>query len=52
MNYIIPTNNIANWTILDFLAGTKLSGQVDTLTVPSIFLDEVYKKGEKQNEQQ
>ena len=39
-------------TRLEILLGLKLSGHTDTLTEASNLIDEIYKRGEVQNEQQ
>ena len=49
---IIPSNIIEIYTRLDFLPGQKISGHTDTLTEASNSIDELYKRGELQNEQQ
>ena len=49
---IIPSNIIEIWTRLEVLLGLKLSGHTDTLTEASNLIDELYKKGEIQTEQQ
>ena len=49
---IIPSNTFDIYTRLEVLLGLKLSGHTDTLTEASNLIDELYKRGEKQNEQQ
>ena len=49
---IIPSNIIDIYTRLEVLLGLKLSGHSDTLTAASNLIDELYKRGEKQNKQQ
>ena len=49
---IIPSNIIDIYTRLEILLGLKLSGHSDTLTEASKLIDEFYKRGEIQNEQQ
>ena len=49
---IIPSNIIVFYPRLKFLLGLKLSSHPDTLTEASILIDELYKRGELQNEQQ
>ena len=49
---IIPNNIIDIYTRLEFLLGLKLSGHTDTLTEASNLIDELYKLGEIQNNQQ
>ena len=49
---IIPSNIIEIWTRLEVLLGLKLSGHTDTLTEASNLIDELYKRGEIQTEQQ
>ena len=49
---IIPSNKIDIYTRLEILLGLKLSGHTDTLTEASNLTDELYKRGEIQNEQQ
>ena len=39
-------------TRLEILLGLKLSGHTNTLTEASNLIDEIYKRGEVQNEQQ
>ena len=48
---IIPFNVIEIWTKLEVFLGLKLSGHTDTLTEASNLIDDLYKRGEKQNEQ-
>ena len=49
---IIPSNINDIYTRLETLLGLKLSGHTDTLTEASNLKDELYKRGETQNEQQ
>ena len=49
---IIPSNIIDIYTRLEVLLGLKLSGHTDTLTEASNLIDELYKRGEIQNNQQ
>ena len=49
---IIPSNIIDIYTRLEILLGLKLSDHTDTLTEASNLIDELYKRGEIQNEQQ
>ena len=49
---IIPSNIIDIYTRLEVLLGLKLSGHTDTLTEASSLIDELYERGEIQNEQQ
>ena len=39
------------YTRLKILLGSKLSGHTDTLTAASNLIDEIYRRGEFQNEQ-
>ena len=49
---IIPSNINDIHTRLEVLLGLKLSGRTDTLTEASNLLDELYKRGEIQNDHQ
>ena len=49
---IIPSNIFDIYTRLEILLGLKLDSHTDTLTEASNLKDELYKSGEKQNEQQ
>ena len=49
---IIPSDINDIYTRLEILLGLKLSGHTDTLTEASNLIDELYKRGEIQNEQQ
>ena len=49
---IIPPNKIDINTKLEILLGLKLSGHTHTLTEASHLIDDLYKRGEIQNEQQ
>ena len=51
VKFIIPSNVIDIYTRLEILLGLKLSGHTDTLTEASNLIDELYKRGEIQNEQ-
>ena len=48
---IIPSNIIDIYTGLEVLLGLKISGHTDTLTEAKTLIDELYKRGEIQNEQ-
>ena len=52
MKIAIPSNNFDLWARLEVSLGSKLCGQTITVTEPSNLKDELYKCGEKQNEQQ
>ena len=52
VNVSIPSNIIDIYTRLEVLPGLKLSGHTDTLTEASNLIDERYKRGEIQNQQQ
>ena len=49
---IIRSNIIDIYSRLEILLGLKLSGHTDTLTEASNLIDELYRKGKVQNEQQ
>ena len=49
---IIPSNIIDIYTRLQVLLGLRLSGHANTLTDASNLIDELYKRGDIQNEQQ
>ena len=49
---IIPSNINDIYTKLEILLGLKLCGHSDTLTEASALIDELYKRGQIQNEQQ
>ena len=49
---ILSSNIIDIYTRLEILLGLKLPGHTDTLTEASNLIDELYKRGEIQNEQQ
>ena len=49
---IIPSNIIDIYTKLEILVGLKLSGHSDTLTEASNLIDDLFERGEFQNEQQ
>ena len=49
--FIVPSNVIDIYTRLERILGLKLSGQTDTFTEASNLIDELYKRGEIQNEQ-
>ena len=48
---VTPSNIIDIYTRLEVLLGLKLSGHTDTLTEASNLIDELYRRGEIQNEQ-
>ena len=50
--FIIPSNIVDIYTRLEILLGLKLSGHSDTLSEASNLIDELYKRGEIQNERQ
>ena len=50
--FIIPSNIIDIYTRFENLRGQKLSGHTNTLTEASNLIDELYKRGELQIEQQ
>ena len=50
--FIIPPNIIDIYTRLEVLLGLRLSGHTDTLIEASNLIDQLYKMGDKQNEQQ
>ena len=52
LKIIIPSNIIDMYTRLEVLPGLKLSGHTDTLTEASNLIDDIYKRGEIQNNQQ
>ena len=52
LKIIIPFNIYDVYTRLEILLGRKLSGHTNTLTEASNIVDELYKRGEIQNEQQ
>ena len=49
---IIASNILDIWTRLEILLGLKLSGHTDTLSKASILINEINKRGEKDNKQQ
>ena len=49
---IIPSNTTDIYTRLEIVLGLKMSGHTDTLTEASNLIDELYKRGEIQSEQQ
>ena len=49
---VIPSNIIDTYTRLEILLGLKLSGPIDTVTEASNLIEEQYKRGEIQNQQQ
>ena len=49
---IIPSNKIDIYTRLEHLLGLRLSGHTNTLSEASNLMEELYKRGETQNEQQ
>ena len=50
--FFIPSDIIDIYTRLEILLGLKLSGHTETLTEASSLIDELYKRDEKQDEQQ
>ena len=52
VNFIIPSNINDIYSGVEILVGLKLSGHTYTLTEASNLIDELYKRGEIQNEQQ
>ena len=50
--FIIPSNINDFYTRLQVLLGLRLFGHANTLTEASYLFDEIYKKGEKENENQ
>ena len=52
LKIIIPSNIIDIYIRLEVLLALKLSGHTDTLTEASNLIDELYKRGETQNNQQ
>ena len=52
LKIIIPSNIIDICTTLEILLGLKLSGHSDTLAEAKNLIDEIYKRGEIQNERQ
>ena len=52
LKIIIPSNVVDIYTRLAVWLGLKISGHNDTLTEASNLIDEIYKRGELQNEQQ
>ena len=52
MKIIIPSNIIDIYTRLEVLLGSKLSGHSNTLSEASNLIDELYKRGKIQKEQQ
>ena len=51
VKFIIPSNIIDIYTRLEILLGLKISGHTDTVTEASNLIDELYERGETQNEQ-
>ena len=49
---IIPSNIIDIYTRLEVLLGLKVSGHTDTFTEASNLIDQLYKRGDNQTEQQ
>ena len=49
---IFPSNIVDIYTRLENLLGLKLSGHTNTLTEAGNLINEIYKRGEKQNRQQ
>ena len=52
VNFNIPSNIIDIYTSLEIILGIKISVHTDTLTEAGNLIDELYKRGEKQNKQQ
>ena len=52
LKFIKPSKLIDVYTRLEALLGLKLSGHTDTLTEASNLIDELYKKGDIQNQKQ
>ena len=52
LKFSIPSNIIDIYSRLEILLAVKLSSHTDTLTEASNLIDELYKRGEIQNEQQ
>ena len=52
VNFIIPSNLIDFCTRIEVLLRLKLSGHTNTLTEASNLMDELYERGEIENEQQ
>ena len=52
MKFIIPSNIIDIYTRLEVLLGLKLSGHTHILTEASNLIDDLFKRGEIQNNQQ
>ena len=52
MKIIIPSDTIDNYARLDVLLGLKLSGYTDTPAAASTLIEESYKSGGIQNEEQ
>ena len=50
--FIIPSNIIDFYTRLEVVLGLKVSGHTNTLTEGSNLVDDIYKRGEIQNNQQ
>ena len=51
MKVIIPPDIVDFYTRLEVLLGIKPSGRADTLTEASSLIDEIYKKGDIEKEQ-
>ena len=51
-NFITPSNKSDIYTRLEILLELKLSGHINTLTEASNLIDQLYRIGQKQNEQQ
>ena len=49
---IIPSNIVDIYTRLEILLGLKISGHSDTLSEASNLIDELYRRGKIQNEEQ
>ena len=52
LKIIIPSKLINIYTRLEVLLGLRISGHTDTLTEASNLVEELYKRGEIQNQQQ
>ena len=52
MKFIIPSNILDIYTRLEVLLGLKLSGHTHILTEASNLIDDLFKRGEIQNNQQ
>ena len=52
MKYIIPSNTVDIWSKLEVLLDSKIAGHTNTLTFASHLIDELYKRGEIETENQ